>query len=80
MFFVALGAGPIFATTPTLAMAASDSRTGSAAAMLVTFEMGFGALAAFSVGIFHDGSSRPLGLTVAALVGCGLLTYLIKQK
>ncbi len=80
MFFVAMGTAPIFATTPTLAMEASNCSTGSAAAMLVTFEMGIGALAAFSVGIFHDGSSRPLGLTIAALVGCGLLTYLIKQK
>jgi MFS transporter, DHA1 family, multidrug resistance protein len=80
MFFIAFATGPIFATTPTLAMEATNSRTGSAAAMLVTFEMGFGALAAFSVGIFHDGSSRPLGLTIAGLVGCGLLTYLIKQK
>ena len=80
MFFVALSAGPIFATTPTLAMQVSNSRTGSAAAMLVTFEMGFGALAAFGVGILDDGSARPLGLTIAALVSCGLLTYLIKQK
>ncbi len=80
MFFVALGAGPVFATTPTLAMAASNNSTGSAAAMLVTFEMGFGALAAFSVGIFHDGSSRPLGLTIAGLAGCALLAYFIQEK
>ncbi len=80
MFIIALADGLIFSTTPTLAMEASDSRTGSAAAMLVTIEMGVGSLAAFSVGIFHDGSARPFGLTVAALVGCGLLTYLIRQK
>lgn len=80
MFIIALADGLIFSTTPTLAMEASDSPTGSAAAMLVTIEMGAGSLAAFSVGIFHDGSARPFGLTVAALVGCGLLSYLIRQK
>ncbi|MFT5131611.1 MAG: DHA1 family bicyclomycin/chloramphenicol resistance-like MFS transporter [Gammaproteobacteria bacterium] len=80
MFFVSLAAGPIFATTPTLAMEASDGSTGSAAAMLVSFEMGFGALAALSVGILHDGSARPLGLTIAGLATCALMTYFIKQK
>ncbi len=80
MFFIALADGPIFSTTPTLAMEASDSSTGSAAAMLVTIEMGIAALAGLVVGIFHDGSSRPLGLTIAALVSCALLTHLIKPK
>jgi DHA1 family bicyclomycin/chloramphenicol resistance-like MFS transporter len=79
MFFISLATGPIFATTPTLAMQASGSSTGSAAAMLVTFEMLFGALAALSVGILHDGSSRPLGLAIAGLATCALLTYLIKK-
>ena len=79
MFFISLGTGPIFATTPTLAMEAARSSTGSAAAMLVTFEMGFGALAALSVGILHDGSSRPFGLTIAGLAACALLTFLIKH-
>jgi MFS transporter, DHA1 family, multidrug resistance protein len=80
MFFVSFGTGPIFATTPTLAMEAASSSTGSAAAMLVTFEMGFGAMAALSVGILHDGSSRPLGLTIAGLTACTLLTCLIKRN
>ena len=80
MTLIAVADGLIFSTTPTLAMQASTSRTGSAAAMLVTMEVGIGSLAALSVGVFHDGSSRPLGLTVAGLAACGLLTYLIKQK
>ncbi|NKB39253.1 MAG: Bcr/CflA family efflux MFS transporter [Gammaproteobacteria bacterium] len=80
MTIIALADGLIFSTTPTLAMQASTSRTGSAAAMLVTMEVGTGALAALSVGVLHDGSSRPLGLTVAALVFAGLLSYLLKQK
>ncbi len=67
MFLVVAAEGLIFSTTPTLSMKFSDSRTGSAAAMLVTLEMGIGSVAALAVGLFHDGSSRPLGLTIAAL-------------
>jgi MFS transporter, DHA1 family, multidrug resistance protein len=80
MTLIALGDGLIFSTTPTLAMQASTSRTGSAAAMLVTFEMGFGALAALAVGIMHDSSSKPFGLTIAALTVCCVLSFLLKQK
>ena len=67
MFFMVAAEGLIFSTTPTLSMKFSDSRTGSAAAMLVTLEMGIGSIAALAVGLFHDGSARPLGLTIAAL-------------
>ncbi len=80
MTLIALADGLIFSTTPTLAMKASTSRTGSAAAMLVTFEMSFGALAALAVGVMHDGSSRPLGLTIAALGVCAVLSYALKEK
>ena len=80
MTLIALGDGLIFSTTPTLAMKASTSRTGSAAAMLVTFEMSIGAVAALAVGVLHDGSSKPFGLTIAALAFCGVFSYLLKQK
>jgi len=60
---MAFGDGPVFATTPTLAMNASRGRTGPAAAMLLAIEVGMGSLAALSVGVFHDGTSRPLALT-----------------
>jgi MFS transporter, DHA1 family, multidrug resistance protein len=80
MTLIALGEGLIFSTTPTLAMKASTSRTGSAAAMLVTFEMCFGAMAALAVGILHDGSSKPFGLTIAALAICTGLSIFLKEK
>ena len=67
MFLLVMAEGLVFATTPTLAMKSSDSRTGSAAAMLVTLEMGVGSVAALAVSVFHDGSSRPLGATIAIL-------------
>jgi DHA1 family bicyclomycin/chloramphenicol resistance-like MFS transporter len=60
---MAFGDGPVFATTPALAMNAGTGRTGPAAALLLTIEVGMGSLAALSVGVFHDGTSRPLALT-----------------
>lgn len=80
MFLVALGDGLVFSTTPTLAMKVSNRRTGSAAAMLVTIEMAIGSLAALAVGVFHDGTARPLGMTIAVLVICGLLAWRLKSK
>jgi hypothetical membrane protein len=44
-------------------MNASQGRTGPAAAMLLAIEVGMGSLAALSVGVFHDGTSRPFALT-----------------
>ena len=67
---MAFGDGPVFATTPTLAMNASSGRTGPAAAMLLAIEVGMGSLAALSVGVFHDGTTRPLALT------CGFFCFL----
>lgn len=60
---MAFGDGPVFATTPTLAMNASTGRTGPAAALLLAIEVGMGSLAALAVGVFHDGTSRPFALT-----------------
>lgn len=75
MFLLVMAEGLIFSTTPTLAMKFSDSRTGSAAAMLVTLEMGLGSLAGLAVGILHDGTARPLGMTVAGLALVALLVF-----
>jgi DHA1 family bicyclomycin/chloramphenicol resistance-like MFS transporter len=60
---MSFGDGPVFATTPTLAMNASRGRTGPAAAMLLAIEVGMGSLAALAVGVFHDGTTRPFALT-----------------
>ena len=59
--------GPIFATTPTLAMNATESRTGPAAAMLLSIQLAVGSLAALAVSVFHDGTTRPFAVTLAAL-------------
>ena len=65
--------GPVFAATPSLAMNATDVRTGAAAAMVVAIEIGICSLAGFAVGVFHDGTSGPFALTclVLALIVLG---------
>jgi len=74
---LAFGDGPVFATTPSLAMNSTTSRTGAAAAMLLSIEVGIGSLAALAVGVFHDGTSRPFAITCmvlcAVIVGALLL-------
>jgi DHA1 family bicyclomycin/chloramphenicol resistance-like MFS transporter len=59
--------GPIFSTTPTLAMNATNSRTGPAAAMLLAIQLGVGSLAALAVSVLHDGTTRPFAATMTLL-------------
>ena len=67
LVLMAFGDGPVYATTPSLAMDVAKSRIGSAAAMLIAIEIGVCSLAALAVGVFHDGTSRPMALTCAFL-------------
>ena len=73
--FIAFGTAPLFAVAPPLAMNATKRRTGSAAALMVSIEMGIGALAALSIGILHDGTSRPFAITVLCLFFFAVLLY-----
>ncbi|MDK1119231.1 MAG: multidrug effflux MFS transporter [Anaerolineae bacterium] len=77
---IAFGTAPLFAIAPPLALNTTWRRTGYAAALLVSIEMGVGALAALSVGVFHDGTSRPFALTTAVLFIGALLIYVIGSK
>ncbi len=72
---IAFGTAPLFVVAPPLAMNTTCRRTGSVAALLVSIEMGIGALAALSVGILHDGTSRPFALTTTCLFIGALLIY-----
>lgn len=65
---IAFGLGPIFAVVPAKAMQVSERGAGSAAAMVGAFEMGISGLAAGAISIFHDGTARPMGITIGALV------------
>lgn len=63
-----LGLGPVFAVAPSKAMLATNRSTGSAAAMLGATEMGVGGLAAGAVSVLHDGSVRPVAITIIGLM------------
>ena len=77
---IAFGDGPVFATTPALAMKATDRRTGPAAAMLLAIEVGIGSLAALAVTLFHDGTSRPLAVTTIVLCALVVAALLVRKK
>lgn len=77
---MAFGDGPVFATTPTLAMNASRGRTGPAAALLLAIEVGMGSLAALSVGVFHDGTTRPFALTCGVCCLLSVVAWLAGRR
>lgn len=77
---MAFGDGPVFATTPTMAMNAGTGRTGPAAAMLLAIEVGMGSLAALAVGVFHDGTSRPFALTSGCFCLLAVAAWLIGRR
>jgi DHA1 family bicyclomycin/chloramphenicol resistance-like MFS transporter len=60
--------GPVFAIAPMRALDSTDSPTGVASAMVNMLPTLMGGLASFSLSIFHDGTSRPLAMTVMALL------------
>ena len=72
--------GPIFAVVPTLAMNASSSNTGAAAAFIVAAQMAIGSLAALAVTWVHDGTALPMMITMQALVVIVVLAYLDSRK
>jgi len=70
------GMGLVWTTSPIEALANAPGGTGAASAMLGLMEMGGGALGAFAVGIFHDGTSWPLIWATAAGAAVALGAYL----
>ncbi len=67
--------GPVFAVAPLRALALADTQTGTASAMVSTIEMVIGGLASASVGVFHDGTTRPLAITILALLAIAGIAY-----
>jgi len=70
-----IGLGPIFAVAPSLAMNTKSAPSGVAAAMLGCLEMVGPTLAAISIGVFHDGSAMPYGITVLVIALTALALY-----
>lgn len=62
------GTGPVFAVGPVQALNHSKSRTGAGSAMVNAIQMFVAGLASVAVGIFHDGTSRPLAVTILVLL------------
>jgi len=75
MSLVTFGMGPVFAIAPIRALDSSTRRVGAASAMVNTLQMVIGGLASISVGVFHDGTSRPLAATVVGLLLLAAIAY-----
>jgi DHA1 family bicyclomycin/chloramphenicol resistance-like MFS transporter len=71
------GLGFMFATAPVRALAASTTQRGLSAALLGSLEMGIAALAALTVGFFHDGTAWPLAFTFAGCNFIAAATYIM---
>lgn len=69
LFFSVASLGFMAPNTAAAAMSMHGRIAGAASAVLGILQYGIGALAAALVGVFADGSARPMGLVIAA---CGL--------
>jgi DHA1 family bicyclomycin/chloramphenicol resistance-like MFS transporter len=68
MAVTTFGLGPVFAIVPMRALAASGSSIGVASALVSTIPPIMGGLASASLSVLHDGTSRPLAITVLGLL------------
>jgi DHA1 family bicyclomycin/chloramphenicol resistance-like MFS transporter len=74
------GLGPVFAIAPMRALDAADSPTGVASAMANTIPMVMGGLASVSLSVFHDGTPRPLAITVLGLLFIAGFAYWVASR
>jgi len=75
MSITTFGLGPVFAIAPMRALDCSPGPTGASSAMLNMLPMIMGGLAAVNLSVMHDGSSRPLAVTVLALLLIAVSAY-----
>ena len=77
-----VGLGVVFSTAPARALAIYPALTGSASAMLTTFEMLGGALASIAVSLLHDGSAAATGavILVSALTAVGVQVLVVPSR
>lgn len=77
-----VGLGVIFATAPARALAIYPALTGSASAMLTTFEMLGGAIASVAVSLLHDGSAAATGAVIllSALTAVGVQVLVVPSR
>jgi len=68
MAVITFGLGPVFAIAPMRALAATGGSIGVASALVSTIPPIMGGLSAASLSVLHDGTSRPLAITVLGLL------------
>ncbi len=68
MAVTTFGLGPVFAIAPMRALGATGGSIGVASALASTIPPIMGGLSAVSLSVLHDGTSRPLALTVLGLL------------
>ena len=80
MAVTTFGLGPVFAVAPMRALAATDGSIGVASALVSTIPPIMGGLSATSLSVLHDGTSRPLAITVLGLLVVVGAAYWIATK
>jgi len=84
MSLATFGLGPVFAVAPMKALDETDCPTGTASAVVNAVPVLMASLAALSLSVLHDGTSRPLALTLLGLLlvagVCGGLAHGTKRK
>jgi hypothetical protein len=74
---IAFGIGPIFAVSPSKALASVKKSAGSAAAVFGSLEIGLSGILATLVSVYHDDTPLPFGIIVGLIaVTGGLLGWL----
>jgi DHA1 family bicyclomycin/chloramphenicol resistance-like MFS transporter len=80
LFLFLLGQGLIAPNASALSMAPFEQHAGSAAALMGSFRMAFGAVASGAVSALHNGTALPMVGTMLTCVLAGLVILLIGQR
>jgi DHA1 family bicyclomycin/chloramphenicol resistance-like MFS transporter len=68
MAITTFGLGPVFAIAPMRALGATDGSIGVASALVSTIPPIMGGLSSANLSVLHDGTSRPLAITILGLL------------
>jgi DHA1 family bicyclomycin/chloramphenicol resistance-like MFS transporter len=79
MAVTTFGLGPVFAIVPMRALGATGGSIGVASALVSTIPPIMGGLASASLSVLHDGTSRPLALTVLGMLFIAGFAYLMSS-
>ena len=79
MAVTTFGLGPVFAIVPMRALGSAGGSIGVASALVSTIPPIMGGLASASLSVLHDGTSRPLALTVLGMLFIAGFAYLMSS-